>query len=87
MKRFIVRCVEIMSYIGFFAFIIAGASGGYQRVFCPWPQDSHDDHRATFAHLRRAVTENDLNPAIWLYEVWKPLPAIPTWRRTTPTAR
>jgi len=32
MKRFIVRCVEIVSYIGFFAFIIAGASGGYQRA-------------------------------------------------------
>ena len=32
MKLFIVRCVEIISYIGFFAFIIAGASGGYQRV-------------------------------------------------------
>ncbi|MBW8884731.1 MAG: PIG-L family deacetylase, partial [Planctomycetia bacterium] len=50
-------------------------SGGYQRVFCPWPQDSHEDHRATFAHLRRAVQESDLNPAFWLYEVWKPLPA------------
>jgi len=32
MKLFIVKCVEIVSYIGFFAFIIAGASGGYQRV-------------------------------------------------------
>jgi hypothetical protein len=32
MKRFIVRCVEIFSYLGFFAFIIAGASGGYRRV-------------------------------------------------------
>ena len=32
MKRFIVKCVEIISYLGFFAFIIGGASGGYQRV-------------------------------------------------------
>jgi hypothetical protein len=32
MKRFIVRCVEVISYIGFFIVIIAGASGGYQRV-------------------------------------------------------
>ena len=32
MKLFIVKCVETVSYIGFFAFIIAGASGGYQRV-------------------------------------------------------
>jgi len=50
-------------------------SGNYQRVFCPWPQDAHDDHRATFAHLRRAIGESDCNPAFWLYEVWKPLPA------------
>jgi len=49
--------------------------GNYQRVFCPWPQDGHDDHKATFVHLRRAVVENELSPAIWLYEVWKPLPA------------
>jgi hypothetical protein len=32
MKLFIVRCLEIISYIGFFAFIIGGASGGYQRA-------------------------------------------------------
>jgi divalent metal cation (Fe/Co/Zn/Cd) transporter len=32
MKRFIVRCVEIISYLGFFVVIIAGASGGYRRV-------------------------------------------------------
>jgi divalent metal cation (Fe/Co/Zn/Cd) transporter len=32
MKRFIVRCVEVISYIGFFIVIIAGGSGGYQRV-------------------------------------------------------
>ena len=27
-------------------------SGEYQRVFCPWPQDAHDDHQATFNLLR-----------------------------------
>jgi hypothetical protein len=32
MKRFIVRCVEVISYVGFFIVIIAGGSGGYQRV-------------------------------------------------------
>jgi len=32
MKLFIVRCVEIICYIGFFVVIIAGASGGYQRA-------------------------------------------------------
>jgi len=50
-------------------------AGGYQRVFCPWQHDSHEDHRATFALLRRAV---EMQPAVtqfWLYEVWKPLPA------------
>jgi len=59
--------------------------GGYQRVFCPWQHDSHDDHRATFALLKQAVTVQAgalhafAIPAaslqFWLYEVWKPLPA------------
>jgi N-acetylglucosamine malate deacetylase 1 len=49
--------------------------GGYHRVFCPWPHDAHDDHKATFAHLRRAVAEHHLTASYWLYEVWKPLPA------------
>jgi len=49
--------------------------GGYQRVFCPWPEDAHDDHRATFAWLKRAVAQSGLRPGVWLYEVWKPLPA------------
>ena len=47
----------------------------YQRVFCPWPQDSHEDHKATFALLRQAIADNHLNNKLWLYEVWKPLPA------------
>lgn len=47
----------------------------YQRVFCPWPHDGHDDHRATFAHLRRAVQDHPAPPQFWLYEVWKPLTA------------
>jgi len=47
----------------------------YQRVFCPWPHDSHEDHQATFSLLRRAVVENQFDPSFWLYEVWKPLPA------------
>jgi N-acetylglucosamine malate deacetylase 1 len=47
----------------------------YQRVFCPWPEDSHEDHKATFALLRQAIEENGLNTKLWLYEVWKPLPA------------
>jgi N-acetylglucosamine malate deacetylase 1 len=48
---------------------------GYQRVFCPWPQDGHDDHKATFALLRGAVMQNHFTTSFWLYEVWKPLPA------------
>jgi LmbE family N-acetylglucosaminyl deacetylase len=50
-------------------------SGGYQRVFCPWQQDSHEDHRATFALLKHAVEMTRLPVSFWLYEVWKPLPA------------
>jgi LmbE family N-acetylglucosaminyl deacetylase len=49
--------------------------GGYQRVFCPWQHDSHDDHRATFALLRAAVGSQPTPLQFWLYEVWKPLPA------------
>ena len=49
--------------------------GGYQRVFCPWQHDSHDDHRATFALLKQAVTMHTAPLQFWLYEVWKPLPA------------
>jgi len=48
---------------------------GYQRVFCPWPQDAHDDHRATFGLLCSAVRPNHFTTSFWLYEVWKPLPA------------
>jgi len=49
--------------------------GGYQRVFCPWQHDSHDDHQATFALLRRAIATQPSPLQFWLYEVWKPLPA------------
>jgi LmbE family N-acetylglucosaminyl deacetylase len=47
----------------------------YQRVFCPWADDAHEDHRATFAWLRRAVKEGATPSQFWLYEVWKPLAA------------
>jgi LmbE family N-acetylglucosaminyl deacetylase len=47
----------------------------YQRVFCPWPQDSHDDHQATFKLLRQATSGRPWPIQFWLYEVWKPLPA------------
>jgi N-acetylglucosamine malate deacetylase 1 len=47
----------------------------YQRVFCPWPHDAHEDHMATFALLRQAVMAHPLPMQFWLYEVWKPLVA------------
>lgn len=49
----------------------------YERVFCPWPEDGHEDHKATFQLLRRAVAGPPPLPTqqFWLYEVWKPLPA------------
>src|SRR5262245_4388610 len=31
----------------------------YQRVFCPWHHDSHEDHQATFKLLRQAVAANN----------------------------
>jgi N-acetylglucosamine malate deacetylase 1 len=48
---------------------------GYQRVFCPWKHDSHDDHQATFELLKEAIGANHVTTSFWLYEVWKPLPA------------
>ena len=50
-------------------------NGRYQRIFCPWPQDAHEDHRATFELLRQAIELSGCNASFWLYEVWKPLPA------------
>ncbi|HEY2411200.1 MAG TPA: PIG-L deacetylase family protein [Pirellulaceae bacterium] len=47
----------------------------YQRVFCPWPEDAHSDHQATFRLLREAVIPYNKSLNFWLYEVWKPLPA------------
>jgi N-acetylglucosamine malate deacetylase 1 len=47
----------------------------YQRIFCPWSQDSHVDHQATFRHLREAALSSQRNYSYWLYEIWKPLPA------------
>lgn len=49
----------------------------YERVFCPWPEDAHDDHKATFQLLRHAVLTypHPFPQHFWLYEVWKPLPA------------
>jgi len=49
----------------------------YERVFCPWPQDAHDDHKATFLWLQHALVgyPHLLPQHFWLYEVWKPLPA------------
>jgi N-acetylglucosamine malate deacetylase 1 len=48
--------------------------GNYQRVFAPWYGEAHPDHVATFRILQRALAEAATRPAIWLYEVWSPLP-------------
>ena len=47
----------------------------YQRVFCPWPQDGHADHIATFDLLQKAAASPSSPAQYWLYEIWKPLPA------------
>lgn len=46
----------------------------YRRVFCPWHNDGHDDHKATFSLLRAALGEYEPRLQVWLYEVWTPLP-------------
>jgi LmbE family N-acetylglucosaminyl deacetylase len=45
----------------------------YDRVFCPWPQEKHPDHAATFRLLQQALRGQDAPPQLWLYEVWTPL--------------
>jgi len=47
----------------------------YERVFCPWPCDAHEDHIATFQLAQRAARDQSAPPQFWLYEVWKPLAA------------
>src|SRR5262245_27553677 len=42
-------------------------SDNYQRVFCPWPHDAHDDHKATFTLLRRAAQGLAAATGDWLY--------------------
>jgi LmbE family N-acetylglucosaminyl deacetylase len=44
----------------------------YQRVFCPWQHDGHDDHKATFTLLQQAVSGGAPATSFWLYEVWTP---------------
>ncbi len=45
----------------------------YQRVFCPWPEEAHVDHRAAFRLTREALIEHPTSPDLWLYEVWTPM--------------
>lgn len=48
-------------------------TGEYEVVFCPWPFDDHDDHRAAFRIWRAALTATPVAVETWLYEVWSPL--------------
>ena len=47
--------------------------GKYQRIFCPWPGDSHIDHVATYQLMRQAVVSSQWVGDVWLYEIWSPL--------------
>jgi LmbE family N-acetylglucosaminyl deacetylase len=49
------------------------AAGRYARVFCPWPQEKHPDHAATYGLLLRALGGYETLLHVWLYEVWTPL--------------
>lgn len=46
----------------------------FARVLCPWGQDNHLDHRATYHWLRQALAASRVDCDVWLYEVWSPLP-------------
>lgn len=49
------------------------AHENYSRIFCPWPQDAHPDHQATYRWLAAALETNPTQADLWLYEVWSPL--------------
>jgi LmbE family N-acetylglucosaminyl deacetylase len=51
------------------------AAHNYRSVFCPWPQDGHPDHAATFSMLNRALSDHAGDVDVWLYEVWAPVAA------------
>jgi N-acetylglucosamine malate deacetylase 1 len=45
----------------------------YRSVFCPWQNDGHSDHTATFRLLASAIGHRPGEIEVWLYEVWTPL--------------
>lgn len=45
----------------------------YRSVFCPWHNDNHADHAATFQILLAALRSHPGDLDVWLYEVWTPL--------------
>lgn len=48
-------------------------AGDYNRIFCPWPGESHPDHTATYRLWCRALHTLEGQFLTWLYEVWTPL--------------
>lgn len=62
----------------------------YERVFCPWGEEAHTDHRATFLWTDAALSVVGSAPDLWLYEVWTPLhPTLlsPSTKRLSPSGR
>jgi LmbE family N-acetylglucosaminyl deacetylase len=51
------------------------AAHHYRSVFCPWPNDGHPDHAATYSLFHRALTGHSGEIDVWLYEVWTPVAA------------
>lgn len=47
----------------------------YRSVFCPWYNDNHADHVATFRLLITVLRALQQDIDLWLYEVWTPLEA------------
>jgi len=45
----------------------------YQRIFSPWFDEAHPDHRATFHWTKAALSQFGSAPDLWLYEIWTPL--------------
>ena len=49
------------------------ASFSPERVFCPFPSDSHADHQATAIAVAAACRAAALKGEVWAYELWTPI--------------
>lgn len=44
-----------------------------QAILCPWPGETHPDHKASYAIVVKALEEAGIQMDIYLYEIWDAL--------------